>query len=157
MNARRIFGMASLIVLTIVSAAAAAGPGTNKSRGIYNRGGWESVGGAARQRYVQRAPATYYAPIVRPTEAPQVAQAPVEGRRFSYAPSSQAVTSPCPPTAVDSGRRYSYAPSTPAIAPQTSAPRMYYSQPSYRSGRGGSGYRGLWELPKADPRKYNSR
>jgi hypothetical protein len=100
---------------------------------------------------------TYNASIVRSTVAPQVAQAPVEGRRFSYAPSGQAVTSPCPPTSVDSGRRYSYAPSTPAIVPQPSAPRTYYSQPGYRSGRASGNYRGLCELPKSDPRKYNSR
>ena len=156
MKARRILGLSPLIMLTMVAAAAAA-PGTNKARGIYSRGGWESGGGPARHRYSQRAPATYNAPIVRSVEAPQVAQAPAEGRRFSYAPSGQVVTSPCPPATVDSGRRYSYAPSTPAVAPQSTAPRMYYSQPSYSSGRRSSGHRDLWALPKTDPRKYNSR
>jgi hypothetical protein len=157
MNARGILGLSTLIVLTMVAAAAAA-PGTNKARGVYNRGGWESGGGPARHRYTQRAPATiYHAPIVRSLEAPQVAQAPAEGRRFSYAPSGQVVASPCPPVTVDNGRRYSYAPSTPAVTPPSTAPRTYYSQPIYSSGRPSSGHRDLWALPKTDPRKYNSR
>jgi hypothetical protein len=159
MNAKRIMGLSLLIVSAMVAVAAAA-PGTNKARGIYNRGGWESSGGPARHRYTQRAPATYHAPIVRATPAPQVAQAPVEGRRFSYAPADQAVTwSPCPPvTSVESGRRYSYAPSTgAAVVPQASAPRVYYSQPRYSTGRRSTGHRDLWALPKTDPRKYSSR
>ena len=164
MNARRILALSSLIVLSMITAAAAA-PGTNKARGIYNAGGWESGGGSAQHRYTQRAPATYRAPIVRSVETPQVAQAPVEARRFSYAPSAQAVTNapsaqavtnPCSPVTVDTGRRYSYAPSTPAVVPQASAPRMYYSQPHYSTGsRSGSVDR--WALPKTDPRKYNGR
>ena len=156
MNARRILGLSSLIVLAMVTAAAAA-PGTNKARGIYSGGGWESGGGPARHRYTQRAPATYRAPIARYVETPQVAQTPAEARRFSYALSGQVVTNPCPPVTVDSGRRYSYAPSTPAVAPQTSTPRMYYSQPHYSTGSRSGGNVDRWALPKTDPRKYNGR
>jgi hypothetical protein len=155
MKARKILALSSLIVLAMVSAAAAA-PGTNKARGNYSSGGWESGGGPARHRYTQRAPATYQAPLVRAVETPQVAQAPVEARRFSYAPSGQVVTNPCPPVTVDTGRRYSYAPSTTVVAPQASAPRTYSSQPHYSTGsRSGSVDR--WALPKTDPRKYNGR
>ena len=156
MNARRILGLSSLIVLAMVAAAAAA-PGTNKARGIYSGGGWESGGGPARHRYTQRAPATYRSPIARFVETPQVAQAPGEVRRFSYAPSGQVVTQPCPPVTVDNGRRYSYAPSTPAVAPQTSASRMYYSQPHYSTGSRNGGNVDRWALPKTDLRKYNGR
>jgi hypothetical protein len=159
MNAKRVLGLALLIVFAMVAVAAAA-PGTNKARGVYNRGGWELNGGPARHRYTQRAPAIYHAPIVRAAPAPQVAQAPVEGRRFSYAPANQAVTlSPCPPvTSFESGRRYSYAPSAgAAVVPQASEPRVYYSQPSYSTGRRSTGHQDLWALPKTDPRKSNSR
>jgi hypothetical protein len=158
MNAKKTLGLSLLLVFATVAVAAAA-PGTNKARGIYSGGGWESSGGPARHRYTQSAPATYRAPIERAAAAPQVAQAPAEGRRFSYAPADQVVASPCPPvTTADSGRRFSYAPSTAAVAtPQASAPRMYYSRPSYSTGRSSSGHRDLWALPKTDPRKYSSR
>jgi hypothetical protein len=159
MNARRVFTLSLLILLATASAAAAA-PGTNKARGVYNRFGWESNGGSARHRYAQRAPATYHAPLVRSVESPQVAQAPVEARRFSYAPAPQGgVSVPCPPApAVDNGRRYSYAPATEAAAaPQSTAPRVYYSRPSYGTRVRSGGQADLWALPKTDPRKFNSR
>ena len=163
MNARKNLALSVLILLTAVSAAAAA-PGTNKARGIYNTGGWESTGsGRARSSYSYRAPATYSAPVVQAAEVPQVAQTPVEGRRFSYAPSGSAVTgNPCSPvqapvTPVDSGRRYSYAPGVEStVAPSVSS-RTYHSRPNYSTRSGSGGNVDRWALPKTDPRKYNGR
>jgi hypothetical protein len=163
-NVRKTLALSVLVLLTAVSAAAAA-PGTNKARGIYNTGGWESGGSArARSSYSYRAPATYSAPVVRAAEAPQIAQTPEEGRRFSYAPSGSVATgNPClpvqaPTTTFDSGRRYSYAPGEESsVAPSVAPSRTYYSGPSHSAGRGTRGNIDLWALPKTDPRKYNSR
>ncbi|MBA3482332.1 MAG: hypothetical protein H0T51_11000 [Pirellulales bacterium] len=164
MNARKTFALSLLVLFTTVTAASAA-PGTNKARGEYNRGGWESGGSArARSSYSYRAPATYQAPIVESAEVPQVAQTPAEGRRFSYEPSDTVASgTPCPQAnaqapAVDSDRRYSYAPTTQAtVAPSVSSPSTYYSRPSYSTGNRSAGNVDLWALPKTDPRKFNSR
>ena len=158
MNVRKTLVLSSVLALTAVSAVQAA-PGTNKARGVYNSGGWES-GGTSRSRSSH----SYRAPVVQSAPAPMVAQAPEEGRRFSYAPSGSVVTgSPCPTVqgpapAVDSGRRYSYAPEAEStVAPSVSSPRTYYSRPSYSAGGRSGGNVDRWALPKTDPRKYNSR
>jgi len=166
MNARRILALSLGVALTAASAAQAA-PGTNKSLGVYNRGGWES-GGVARSRmsYSYRAPAAYSAPVVQSAPEAPVAQAPAESRRFSYEPSVPAATSvPCPqapaaaaaPT-VQGERRYSYAPAPEATTPsaQPAAP-TYYSRPSYSGGSRSRSTVDLWALPKTHPQKYNSR
>jgi hypothetical protein len=162
-NARKTLALSVLVLLTTVSAAAAA-PGTNKARGIYNTGGWESTGsGRARSSYSYRAPATYSAPVVRAAEAPQVAQAPVEARRVSYAPSGAAVSgNPClpvqaPATTVDNGRRYSYAPQVESTVPPSVSSSTYHSQSSYSARSGSGGDVDRWAMPKTDPRKYNGR
>ncbi len=168
MNARRILTLFVVLAVTAASVAQ-AGPavGTNKARGIYSGGGWESTG-AARSRTAYRAPARYYqAPAVVAAPAPMVAQAPAEGRRFSYAPSTPATSSvPCPQgqatasaPATDGARRFSYEPEPEAtVAPApTAAPRVYSSRPS-TSGRSGSrSTADRFPLLKTDPRKYNTR
>jgi hypothetical protein len=169
MKVRKTLALTLMLVLTSLSVAMAA-PGTNKARGIYNRGGWESGGGMSRSRssYSYRAPATYSAPMVQAAPAPMVAEAPAEERRFSYAPSQPATgSSPCPQGQAhavtpapggESGRRYSYAPAVESMAPSTSPARTYYSSPSYSSGgRGARSTVDRWALPKTDARKYNSR
>jgi hypothetical protein len=164
-NALKSLGLSVLLLLTAVSAAAAApAVGTAKARGVYNTGGWESTGtGRARSSYSYRAPATYIAPVVRAADAPQVAQAPVEGRRFSYAPSAPVVSgntcSPvqAPANTVDNGRRYSYAPGVEStVAPSVSSP-TYHARPNYSARSGSGGNVDRWALPKTDPRKYNGR
>jgi hypothetical protein len=167
MNARKNLTLTLVMLLTAVSTAMAA-PGTNKARGIYNRGGWESGGSVARSQssYSYQAPTTYSAPVVQASPAPMVAQAPAEGRRFSYSPSTSAVNStPCPQgqahnatvaPPVPSDRRFSYAPSAEVTAPAVPSTGTYNSRPSYSVG-GGSRSVDRWALPKTDPRKYNSR
>jgi len=164
MNARRTFVLSLAIVLT-AAATAQAGPGigTPKARGEFGGYGWVSPG-STRSAY--RAPTAYRAPVVVESAPAIVAEAPAEGRRFSYAPSDQAVTSnPCPPVQtpstapmVESGRRYSYAPTPEATVTQSApSPRAYYSTPSYSTGgRSGPGV-DRWALPKTDPRKYSTR
>jgi hypothetical protein len=169
MNARKTFFLSLAVALTAVSATQ-AGPvvGTNKARGDFSRGGWEMQSGrAARSQPAYRYSAPVYrAPAIQTAPAPMVAQAPEEGRRFSYAPSTPAAAGvPCPPaqaqaTTVEEARRFSYAPSTEtAVAPSVEpAPRIYSSpRPSYSAGGRSRLSVERWALPKADPRKYSTR
>ena len=168
MNARRILTLFVVLAVTAASMAQAGpGVGTNKARGIYSGGGWTSQGVARSQAgYRYRAPATYYqAPAVQAAPAPMVAQAPADGRRFSYSPSAAATSSvPCPQgqvtasaPAVDGARRFSYEPAPEAtVAPATApATRAYSSRPSYLGRSGGRPAVERWALPKTDLRKFN--
>jgi hypothetical protein len=171
MNAR--FAVTSLFAIVVVGLSAlqaAAAVGTAKARGDFSS--WQAntpTRSVARSRPapryfrapVQTAPAIVAAPV-QPLEtaAPQVAQAPTTGQRFSYAPApataAPAATTPCPELAVapQAGRRYSYAPQA-TVAPATSAP-AYASGPVYsRAPRVSS--TPLWALPKTDARKFNAR
>ncbi len=172
MNARKSFTLFFALAMTAASAVEARPTvGTNKANGIYTGNGWTSQRVAqSRPSYRYRAPAPSYryrTPAVQVAPAPMVAQAPIEGRRFSYAPAPSATSSvPCPPgqatasaAAVNGARRFSYAPAPEAtVAPApASAPRVYSRRPSY-SGRSGSGSTvPRFPLLKTDPRKYNTR
>ncbi len=103
---------------------------------------------AYRYSAPRSAPMIVESPVIRAVPGPVVAQAPVEGRRFSQAPATenQAPATPSPTTS-SAGRRYSYAP-----APQYSgSPVRRYSGDSEQSGRP------TWSLPKTNPGKYNAR
>lgn len=163
--------MASSLALLLLGATVAdARPaiGTAKARGDYRPGAYSVQRDSGyRSTYARRAPAyrSYAAPVIvgapATAPAPAVAQAPTEARRFSYAPAAGAAVTatPCPPavTAPEAGRRYSYAPAEASAAPVTTAPRAYSGGPSYSPRRSASPSRGLWSLPKTDPRKFNSR
>jgi hypothetical protein len=134
----------SLAFVLAAGSAFAAAPVTSKARGIYgNSYGWVSSGGGRSHRsYGYRASTAYCPPaasvataVPAAPAAPAaiVAQAPVEGRRFSYAPTAE------------------------ASAPAMTAPRTYSSHPSYSGGGGRRSSIDRWALPKTDPRKYNSR
>jgi hypothetical protein len=176
MNARNLF--ASLLALLVLgSAYAEARPpvGTAKARGVFNefsapRSGRSMARSQPSSRHRYSTPAAPSAPMIVQTPAPaaivpQVAQAPVEARRYSYAPTTVGVvtTSPCPTTTVvpQTGRRYSYAPAEAAAAPTVSVPRVYSGGSSYSPRRSattrGTKHRELSALPKTDPRKFNSR
>ncbi len=167
MNVRMAFVLTLVLALTTVSAGhAAPGVGTNKALGIYNGFGWESQGMArSRSSYSYGASTTTSAPRVQ--SAPMVAQAPVEGRRFSHDPSATSEnTTPCPQgqvhaaataATVGGDRRYSYAPIVEATAPSRTSTRTYNSRPSYSSGGGSRSSVDRWALQKTDARKYNGR
>lgn len=172
MNARNLF--ASLVALLMLGASfAEARPavGTAKARGVYNefsapRSGRSTARSQPAYQYRYSTPAAPSAPMVvqGPAAAsinPQVAQAPAEARRYSYAPAADgAVTSsPCPMTTVpEAGRRYSYAPAETSVAPAPAyAPRVYSSRPSYSGRSSGGSSNPNFPLLKTDPRKYNTR
>lgn len=172
MNARNLF--ASLLALLLIGASfAEARPavGTAKARGVYNgfsapRSGRSMARSRPTYRYRFSTPAAPSAPmIVRAPAAaattPQVAQAPAEGRRYSYAPATggAVTTSSCPMATVpQAGRRYSYAPAETTVAPAPSyAPRAYSSRPSYSGRSRGGPTNPNFPLLKTDPRKYNTR
>lgn len=167
MNAKLMFH--SLLAFGLLGAAVAqAGPviGTAKASGDYGSSFGQSRTYSSRARSGYR----YSAPLVRTAPPAQyqqahppvaVAQAPAEGRRFSYQPAPAATAAPTASapcgakatTAPETGRRYSYQPE-PSVE---SAPAQ---QPSYGQSEvnrsHSSGGRDLWLLPKTDPRKYSS-
>lgn len=170
MNAKNL--VSSLIALGLIGVSVAqAGPviGTAKARGDYSSSFGQSRSYSTRARSSSR----QYAPIVRTAPPAQyraasppvaVAQAPAEGRRYSYSPvpsatSAPASHAPCGGAAVpapEANRRFSYQPSTTV----ESAPVRTY-QPSHdyngvNRSRNGNG-REQWALPKTDPRKYSNR
>ena len=173
MNSRKVISLSAMFALTLIGAMGTATAAVNNmtaSGGFrpMNSGSWS--GGRSRsanyhRAYAYRAPATVRPQIA--SSATQVAQAPSEGRRFSYAPSTgQAVSSGCgaavaPSTATvtESARRFSYAPTTDG-AVQAAPMAPSYSSPSHGR-RGMSSSRSatpeLWSLPKTDPRKFGSR
>lgn len=169
MNARNL--IASILVITIQGVSiAAAGPtiGTAKARGDYrgfNASQSQRSMGYRRPVHQYNAPAVQSSPMIVRSQAkvklaPQVAQAPVEARRFSYAPTPESANvagSPCVPStsAPQAGRRYSYAPAESAAAPAVTAPRDYSGNSGYSPSRSRSSTVDRWSLPKTDPRKFN--
>jgi hypothetical protein len=162
--------LSTLMVLGLIGIGTVqAGPviGTAKARGDYssNLGQSRSYSSQARSSYRYATPMVRTAPPAQYRQAAPpvaVAQAPAEGRRYSYAPqaSQPATTAPCPAAnsaAPEATRRYSYQPA-PAVEP---APTHVDRQPGYVQGGGSSSRnrsgRDLWSLPKTDPRKYSSR
>jgi len=162
--------LSTLVALGLIGVSVAqAGPviGTAKARGDYGANWGQSRSYSSRSRSSYR----YAAPIVRTGQPAQyrqmapsavVAQAPVEGRRYSYKPTvdTESASAPCAaaaPAASQQTRRYSYQPSPRADV----APIQVYRQPNYGHDSANSsrnrGGRELWALPKTDPRKYSSR
>jgi hypothetical protein len=134
-----------MVGLMAASVASARQPiGTAKARGDYHGFSSSRQSSTCNGRSYRT-----YAPIVRTAPAPIVAEAPVEGRRFSYDPSAdaeQGVVEPAAP--IYSGSQV-----------MEGAERSYYSpapQRSYRAYSGGSrrSDKPAWALPKTDPRKY---
>ena len=164
MNARNLFTTLFAAALLGASTAQAwAAVGTAKARGDYRPGAYKVQRDSGnRTTYARRAPVyrSTTAPVVA-SPTPMVAQAPAEGRRFSYAPATNDAVAgtPCPSTATvpQDGRRYSYAPAEASASPTVSAPRVYGGGSGYSRSRSSSGPKGLWALPKTDPRKFNSR
>ena len=175
MNARKTIALFALFGLMIGgSATAAVNNMTSRGGFVPMRSKQAASRSTASRGFAYRAPAArsqpayrYSAPVMQTAPAPMVAQAPEEGRRFSYSPSAPAATGvPCPPVAapattatVESARRYSYAPTTesavgPAVQP---APRTYYSRPSYSGGSRSRSTGSNFPLLKTDPRKYSTR
>jgi hypothetical protein len=166
MNARKTIALFALFGLMLGGSATAAVNNMTSRGGFVPMGSKQAVSRSTASRgYAYRAPAARSTPTVAYSQPSVVAQAPPEGRRFSYAPSTdQQVGGPCaaanaPSTAADPNRRFSYEPapaSTVQSAPSTpvySAPAHYSRGPS-RSGRAAVE---LWQLPKTDPRKYGGR
>jgi hypothetical protein len=165
MNARNLFASTlAFAVLGIGMVQAAPAIGTAKARGDYRPGAYRTQRDSGyRSTYVRNAPVyrNYSAPVFV-AQRPIVAQAPAEGRRFSYAPSAAGAvtTTPCPQSTVvpPAGRRYSYAPeATKAPAPTVAAPRAYSGGSTACRAPAGSSTKPLWALPTTDPRKFNSR
>ena len=146
----------SAVIGSMLASSALAGQviGTEKARGHFGGGGWtqlhegrhhvnrgyhvvrHSAQPVVVQSTISAAPAAT-APVA-------VAQAPAEGRRFSYAPTPAATVQPAPA-------------SLPASAPP-SIERSTVAQPMYSSG--GHNHRqhvDKYALQKTDPRKYSSR
>jgi len=146
MSAWKITGMfllAGLVVTSVASARPAMGPA--KARGDYRgfSSSWRSPCYGYGRSY------RTYAPAVRSTPAPAVAEAPAESRRFSYDPSVQAESS-----AVDSAAPVDSVPQAIEGGEQFDSSSM--RPRSYRAFSGGSSRaaKPAWALPKTDPRKY---
>jgi hypothetical protein len=169
MNARNLFS--SLLALLMLGASfAEARPtvGTSKARGVFNEfSAPRSQRSVARSRpsYRYSAPAVQSAPMIvqaAAVPAPEVAQAPVDSRRYSYAPATggTVTTTPCPTTTTvpQAGRRYSYAPAEASVAPApTHDPRAYSARPSYSGRSSGGSTNPQFPLLKTDPKKYSTR
>jgi hypothetical protein len=159
MNAQKTFAAVAVLVLTSFSSASAA-VGNVNSRGQYFPMGTNGVS-AARSYAPAYSAQAYRAPMVTATPAPQVATAPTDARRFSYAP-SPVVSNACQPgtasaTAASNARRFSYAPDAASAVTASPTTRNVYL-PSIRYSRGASRPTvEAWQLPKTDPRKYNPR
>ncbi|HMP06098.1 MAG TPA: hypothetical protein PJ982_07095 [Lacipirellulaceae bacterium] len=165
MNARNLLAsMLAVALLGVGIAQAAPAVGTAKARGDYRPGALGTTRDPGYgSTYARRAPGyrSYNAPVAA-VPRPMIAQAPAEGRRFSYAPSAAgtATTVPCPEASVvpQAGRRYSHAPeATVAPTPTVAAPRAYSGGSSFNRAPARSGSKPLWALPKTDPRKFNAR
>ena len=121
--------------------------GTEKARGHFGGFGWtqlhegrQHVDHGHRAVRYQSQPAIVQSTIVAPAAAPTtVAQAPTEGRRFSYAPSTDAAVS------------------QPAATVATSSVQPMTVQPTYSRATHHRHSVDKWALQKTDPRKYSSR
>ncbi|BBO33680.1 hypothetical protein [Lacipirellula parvula] len=141
----------SAVFGSMLASSAMAGQviGTEKARGHFGGGGWTQL--HEGRHHVNRGytvarqsaqPVVVQSAISAAPAAPApaaVAQAPAEGRRFSYAPTPQATASSQPATAV------------PSIERSTTV------QPTYSSGRYHRAHVDKYALQKTDPRKYSSR
>lgn len=137
----------STVIGSMLASMAMAGQviGTEKARGHFGGSGWTQlhegrhhVDRGHRVRYESR-PAVVQSSIAAPAAATtEVAQAPVEGRRFSYAPSTD-VTSQ----------------SAAVVAPTSVQPMAI--QPTYSRATHHRHSADKWALQKTDPRKYSSR
>lgn len=146
----------SAVIGSLLASSSLAGEviGTEKARGHFSGGGWTQLHEGRHhvdrgyrvmrhssqpvvvQSTISAAPAA--------TAPAAVAQAPAEGRRFSYAPTPAATVQPGPAN-------------LPASAPPSIA-RSTVVQPMYSNG--GHSYRrhvDKYALQKTDPRKYSSR
>ncbi len=135
----------SAVIGSMIASAAMAGNviGTEKARGHIGGYGWTQLHegrhhvnrGSQAVRYQSQPMVVQSAPSTAPT---QVAQAPAEGRRFSYAPSTDSAAS-APPASI-----------APSGAP-TRSMQPTYSRSTHQ------GHVDKWALQKTDSRKYSSR
>jgi hypothetical protein len=162
MNFRKLLTLATLLATLAASSALAAPVGTAKARGDY-RPFWQSNWNQpavrhhayARRSYAPMvvasapAPVAIAAPAATTTSAPQVAQAPDAGRRFSYEPQTAAPQQATAAPAI--------APA-PQAAPATTmaAPQRMMAAPRHYSRRATRHTPNRWALPKTDPRKYTT-
>jgi hypothetical protein len=140
----------SAVIGSMFASSAFAGQviGTEKARGHFGGGGWTQLHEGRHHvnrgyRVVGRSeqPVVVQSAISAAPAAPApaaVAQAPAEGRRFSYAPTPQATASSQPATAAPSIERATV-------------------QPTYSSGHYRRAHVDKYALQKTDPRKYSSR
>jgi hypothetical protein len=144
----------SAVIGSMLASSALAGEviGTEKARGHFGGGGWTQLHeGRHHVDRGYRVVRHHSQPVIvqstisaapAATAPAAVAQAPAEGRRFSYAPT--------PATARQ-------APATlPASAPP-SIERSTVAQPMYSSGHCHHRHVDKYALQKTDPRKYSSR
>ncbi|WP_428303653.1 hypothetical protein [Lacipirellula sp.] len=141
----------SAVVGSMLASSAMAGQviGTEKARGHFGGGGWTQlhegrhhVNHGYRVARQSSQPVVVQSAISAAPAAPApaaVAQAPVEGRRFSYAPTPNSTALSQPATAV------------PSVERATTV------QPMYSSGHYHRAHVDKYALPKTDPRKYSSR
>ena len=128
----------TVVVFVSTSAAVQAAVGTPKALGQYGGYGWTS-GGSARSVHrsyayqAYRGPVMYQAPAGE-SVAPEMAQIPAAGRRFSQQPSADSAT-----------------------LPSASSAPIYSPRPRYSAPRRQVESSGRWALPKTDARKYNGR
>ena len=138
----------SAVIGSMIAGTAMAGNviGTEKARGHIGGYGWTQLHegrhhvnrGSHAVRY-QSQPMVVQSTAATPAPATaEVAQAPAEGRRFSYAPSTDVAASSPAATVAPS--------SAPAVIVQPS-----YSRSTHHS------HVDKWALQKTDPRKYSSR
>lgn len=144
----------SAVIGSMVASSALAGEviGTEKARGHFSGGGWTQLHeGCHHVDRGYRVVRHHSQPVIvqstisaapAATAPAAVAQAPVEGRRFSYAP-TPATAQPAPAT-------------LPASAPP-SIERSTVAQPIYSSGHYHHRHVNKYALQKTDPRKYSSR
>ena len=141
MNARKSIALFIVFSLLGMNAMQAGQPlGTAKARGDYRSYSQaQQSGSRARPAYRYSAPIVRSTPAIRAEQAPVVAQAPSDARRYSVAPSTdeKAVTSSKAPTPC------------PSASSVTSSGRRY-------SGNSGRTSKPAWSLQKTDPGKYSN-
>ena len=137
----------STVIGSMLAGTALAGNvvGTEKSRGHIGGNGWTQMHeGRHHVNYGQRAVQYESRPVIVQSTAAAptptaVAQAPAEGRRFSYAPTTDATVSQPATTA------------PPVVVQSTVAqPSYYHATTRHHSAD-------KWALQKTNPRKYSSR
>ncbi len=137
----------SAVISSMLASTALAGNviGTEKSRGHIGGNGWTQMHeGRHHANYGERAVRYESRPVIVQSTAAApaptaVAQAPAEGRRFSYAPTTDAATSQPATT------------SPPLVVQSTATQPSYYHAATHHLSAD------KWALQKTDPRKYSSR